>query len=256
MATTVDSTGFDQILAGTDKKDVITTTNYKNYAKNTFYIDGRGGDDMLYLNECLGGAVFGGDGDDFIVATSSGEAQILGEKGIDNINAFLNKESVSAYGGDDDDDVFGSDAGDDNLYGNKGLDKIKGYGGDDTLRGGAGKDKLEGGDGNDSIYGQDGKDRLIGGKGNDYLKAGAGKDKVTGGKGTDTFELTAGQDVITDYSLGKRETILVSKELFGNDLTITQKDDDVKIVGNGGLSALLENVNLAKFLAADVVDFI
>ena len=103
MATTVDSTGFDQILAGTDKKDVITTTNYKNYAKNTFYIDGRGGDDMLYLNECLGGAVFGGDGDDFIVATSSGEAQILGEKGIDNINAFLNKESVSAYGGDDDD---------------------------------------------------------------------------------------------------------------------------------------------------------
>ena len=256
MAITVDSSDLDKILIGTDKSDEIGTADTNDHAKKTFYIDGRAGGDMLYLDRSLGGAVLGGNGNDVIYASNSGSAQILGEAGKDKIGAYLNKESVFAYGGDDNDDVFGSDKGDDTLYGDKGNDDVKGYNGADTLYGGAGKDKLEGGNGDDYIYGQDGKDKLIGGKGNDYMKAGAGKDKVTGGKGTDTFELSAGQDVITDYNLGKKEGIVVNKNLFGTNLKITQKGSDVRILGDGGLSAILKDVNLVDFLAADVVDFI
>lgn len=256
MAITVDSSDLDQLLIGTDKSDEIGTIDTKDYAKNTFYIDGRGGNDMLYLDGTLGGAVLGGDGNDFVYASNSGQAQILGEDGKDKLDAYLNKESVFAYGGDGDDDIFGSNNGDDKLYGDNGNDLVKGYNGADILYGGAGKDKLEGGNGDDYMYGQNGKDKLVGGKGDDYMKAGGGEDKVTGGKGIDTFELSAGKDVITDYDLREKESIVVNKKLFGTNLKITQKGDDVRILGDGGLSALLKDVNLVKFLAADVVDFI
>ena len=256
MAITVDSSDLDQLLIGTNKSDEISTIEVNNYAKNTFYIDGRGSDDRLYLDGTRGGAVLGGDGDDVINASNSGKAQLLGESGDDRIDAYLNQQSVFIYGGDDNDDVFGSNKGADKLYGDKGNDVVKGFKGSDTMYGGAGKDKLEGGNGNDFIYGQDGSDKLSGGKGNDVMKAGAGKDTVTGGKGTDTFELSAGKDVITDYQLSKKERIVVNENLFGSNLEITQEDDDVRILGDGGLSAMLKDVNLVNFLAADVIDFV
>ena len=60
MAITVDSSDLDKILIGTDKSDEIGSFDSKDHAKKTFYIDGRGANDMLYLDRTLGGAVLGG----------------------------------------------------------------------------------------------------------------------------------------------------------------------------------------------------
>ena len=122
--------------------------------------------------------------------------------------------------------------------------------------GGAGKDTLDGGGSDDVLYGQDGDDKLIGGSGNDYLKAGAGKDTVVGGSGVDTFELSSGKDLITDFNLDGGETILVSEQQFGSNLRINQQGNDVRIRGNDGLDTRLKDLNLAEFLAADVVEMI
>ena len=93
--------------------------------------------------------------------------------------------SVAASSGND--DVSGH-PGVDNLNGGTGNDDMIGMGGADTVNGRDGEDKLRGGDGNDSVNGDndddtlDGDDNLVpqgGGQGADTLSGGAGNDTIT-----------------------------------------------------------------------------
>lgn len=85
------------------------------------------------------GQVFGGAGDDSLVAGAAGEAFIAGN-GDDSL-----------HGG----------RGEDLLNGNRGADQIIGRRGEDTLNGGIGPDVIIGGPGNDDINGGRGRDTFV-----------------------------------------------------------------------------------------------
>ena len=253
-----DLSNFDKKFIGTKKDDYFhPEVEGPSPVGDTFYVDGKKGSDLLYIDESSGGVIIGGEGDDDIDAWRvTGEVQAFGGPGSDSIDVFsTNNSTMFAYGQDGNDSVFGGDK-DDNMYGDKGNDKIFGQNGNDNLWGGANKDMLEGGNGHDVLYGQDGDDLLKGGKGKDYLKAGEGRDTMVGGKGRDTFELSSSKDIITDFDLDGGETIRVSEGQFGANLRINQQGNDVRIRGNDGLDTYLKNISLPEFLAADILEMV
>ena len=253
-----DKNKFDKKFIGTKLNDTYWPSEEGTKVDGvTFYVDGKQGDDQLYIDDSDGGVVLGGNGDDDIGAWNvTGDVQVFAGSGNDFIDIYSKNGSTMFAYGQDGHDLIKAGNKKDNLYGDSGNDKLLGRKGKDNLWGGAGKDTLDGGGSDDVLYGQDGDDKLIGGSGNDYLKAGAGKDTVVGGSGVDTFELSSGKDLITDFNLDGGEIILVSEQQFGSNLRINQQGNDVRIRGNDGLDTRLKDLNLAEFLAADVVEMI
>jgi uncharacterized delta-60 repeat protein len=132
--------------------------------------------------------VFGTDGDDLIVVTSSSKVRVYGGHGNDTI-----------FGGMNDATLYG-EAGNDHLFGGLKKNLLDGGDGNDKLKvaaknmygavllGGAGNDVLIGGRGDDLLDGGDGKDKLHGRKGKDMLKGGAGDDHYGNVKSGDVVE--------------------------------------------------------------------
>jgi Ca2+-binding RTX toxin-like protein len=119
--------------------------------------------------------VYGGYGNDVLIAGGNDNVFIDGAAG----NDFIVGSTV--------DDALAGEDGDDTIDGGLGDDLIRGHRGVDRLFGGAGNDVLDGGDGNDS---------LDGGTGNDVIRGSAGRDFNDGGDGFDIL-LLRGQ--LEDY---------------------------------------------------------
>ena len=120
---------------------------------------GRGGDDVLTLNEALGAlpaaALYGGAGNDTLTGGSGGDL----------------------------------------LFGGIGNDTLLGKSGSDFLFGGGGNDTLTGGDANDQCFGEAGNDRLIWNPGDDTDLNDGGPDtdtvEVNAGNGAESFTVGA-----------------------------------------------------------------
>ena len=156
----------------------------------------------------------GGDGDDFIIATTNG---------------------VTLDAGAGNDIVYGTKYND-NLTGGAGDDILEGGDRNDYLYGGTGNDVLNGGDGSDHLYGGAGDDVLFGSSGNDTLNGGAGNDILYGGESTDYFVFVSGDgnDVIKDFNhnVNNYIDILQIKDGFISKAE-TSGDDVVFTVGSG-----------------------
>lgn len=186
------------------------------------------------------GAMYGGDGNDFLGLFSEGDGRlnyIDGGRGSD----FLLFRDAGAHGeisGGQGSDMLVGNAGEDDLYGGRGNDALNsgrgndelyGDGGTDALYGGDGDDKLHGGSGHDvnitfvpishipetrttgGLYGGQGDDTLYGDDGNDFLDGGAGRDVMTGGDGADVFYFKSvaatDKDLIRDFRQEENDLI-------------------------------------------------
>ena len=132
-------------------------------------IDGGDGDDLI-RNAAM---ARGGEGNDTILGTTTGDDTLDGGNGDDTLN------------GRDGNDLLTGGAGNDKLIGGNGNDTLDGGSGNDYIQGGTGDDTASGGDGNDTVYGETGNDTLYGGAGDDYVAGGDGDDVITGGLGAD-----------------------------------------------------------------------
>src|SRR6187431_749589 len=157
---------------------------------------GRGGDDVIALNE---------------------------------VNGVL--PSALLFGGAGNDALSGGSAAD-QLFGQSGNDTLLGKGGNDLLFGGSGNDTLTGGDGDDQVFGEAGDDRMIWNPGDDtdLFEGGSGIDtaEVNGGNGAEVFTATANGtrvrfDRVTpapfSLDIGTTENIVVN--MNGGDDTFT-----------------------------------
>lgn len=116
-----------------------------DWLRGGFLLHGGAGNDTLEPRG-LHSAAYGDDGDD-LLADSDNRAQ-------------------SMYGGRGDDAIIARD-GNDVLYGNSGEDELQGGRGADDLFGGPDDDTLFGNSGNDELHGGPGTDALSGGPGTD-----------------------------------------------------------------------------------------
>ena len=166
------------------------------WATSDAFLNGKGGDDTIYMLGNTNDTIHGGSGNDYI-AGGMGNDTLFGDSGADTLR-----------GDDGNDKLFGG-SGNDMLDGGTGDDQLDGGSGDDQLDAGAGNDMLMAGAGNDVLNGGAGDDQLNGGSGNDVLVGGLGKDVLTGGAGADTFVFkstseswTGAPDVTTDFERG------------------------------------------------------
>jgi len=158
-------------------------------------------------------AVYGFDGADTILGTSSANDTINGGNGDDVITGSSSYTDASGHftendfyqGGGGADSIVGG-LGNDHIYGNlfssaqgsaDGNDTISGGAGNDYVNGNAGNDSIDGGDGNDRLYGGNGDDGILGGNGNDYLQGNKGNDSLNGGLGNNILHGGAGNDTLT-----------------------------------------------------------
>jgi Ca2+-binding RTX toxin-like protein len=166
-------------------------------------IYGLAGNDKITVSAALHqpATIFGGDGNDVIVA-GSGDSQIDGGAGNDKIVGGAGNDTLCGGNGND---VIVGGLGNDTIFGDAGNDVINGGVGDDLLLGGDGNDVLDGAVGNDRLYGQAGNDTLIGGVGNNILVGGDGNDKIIarygrniliGGTGKDTLYGNVADDIV------------------------------------------------------------
>ncbi|HEX8308953.1 MAG TPA: putative Ig domain-containing protein [Allosphingosinicella sp.] len=130
-----------------------------------------------------------------LVATSTGTNVDLTVNGaVHGGQAFAIPVAAAVDGGDGDDEIHASDSGD-TLFGGAGVDKLYGGLLDDWIFGGDGNDTLNagstaagtlGGNGN-YLDGEAGNDLLIGREGSDWLEGGDGTDTLEGGDGSDVL---------------------------------------------------------------------
>jgi Ca2+-binding RTX toxin-like protein len=161
-------------------------------------------DRVLQETSGVFGFIYGGSGDDEIIAagtagtrieTGNGNNVVVGSAGNDYIMGGLGNDTLRGEGGALD-QIFGRE-GDDVIYGGDGEDWIVGGVGSDTIHGGAGRDIIYGGDpGNSSLIAipyarsdKDGPDILLGELGMDTLIGGPGIDELDGGPDADELHL-------------------------------------------------------------------
>lgn len=218
--------------------DVINITDVDKVGLTSFTINGETGNDTILATNAKLGRVRltmdGGDGNDFITGTASGET-IVGGQGDDVIN-----------GGDGNDNLQGGD-GVDVLNGNAGDDILDGGAGNDFLNGDAGNDILLGGLDDDVLDGQDGDDSLFGGFGNDFLNGNMGNDNLMGQSGEDTLVGAAGDDTLdggrnNDLLLGNSGDDKIRGD-HGNDFIRGQGGNDTISGGDGADTIFGEDGN-------------
>lgn len=147
---------------------------------------GGGGDDVIRDNGfeiVLAGSTLRGGGDDDLIDVSSSIAGI----GVNGL--FIG-------GGDGDDSLYGTRSGQNTIRAGAGNDFIQAFDGDDLLVGGGGNDTIIAGNGNDSVFGEDGNDVIFGITGSNKIDAGIGDDFVAGGFADDSVDGGAGDDIL------------------------------------------------------------
>jgi uncharacterized delta-60 repeat protein len=167
---------------------------------------GGSGDDYIESNPTyLGGAVFGGPGNDTLRGDTGPDA-LWGEDGDDLLIESQGADYIRGGNGNDTyvinaafDDLYArdisldgiandggpQDGAGDNVYSD--VENVIGGPGDDRITGSSANNRLEGGDGNDTILGLAGDDTLLGGGGNDTLTDTQGTNTLDGGPGNDTI---------------------------------------------------------------------
>lgn len=162
------------------------------------------GDNLEYLTatDSGGAVIIGGAGTD-IITGSSGNDRLVGDsiKDLSGFDSFGTGDTIYGKGGND--EIYGG-AGSDTIDGGDGEDVIFGGIGNDTIHGGADKDiifadsnvnhsavqfalrdKLYGDGGDDTLNGSNDGDDLYGGADDDTLFGAGGADKLDGGTGND-----------------------------------------------------------------------
>jgi Ca2+-binding RTX toxin-like protein len=200
----------DNLLSGGDGNDVLKGGG------GTDVLKGGAGDDTMTIDG-VEDHVYGGDGNDTLVMSSSQGMVINLSTGFIDANPFTSPSDYfhavhfNPYGpfsaagpyphfpGDtkqvtDVENVSGSNYAD-KIVGTDGANALSGNGGDDVLMGHGGDDVLSGGAGNDFIIGGAGADTLTGGQDHDtFIWNAVSESTFTGGKP---------QDVITDFQPGQ-----------------------------------------------------
>ncbi|KAJ8903463.1 hypothetical protein NDN08_004570 [Rhodosorus marinus] len=148
-------------LNGNDGKD------YFHVSGTDFFYDGKYAEKVVEIH---------GDGDDDIVKVFDTEATIFGGDGEDQIVAYA---GGTVYGEAGNDDVQGRSDKDHEVLGGKG---------DDTVKLDGGNNNVAGEDGNDVLIAGDGDDNITGGKGNDIIESGGGNNIVDGGPGKNIID--------------------------------------------------------------------
>ena len=175
--------------------------------------------------------LFGGDGDDLMIAGRNGSA-VVGLRGMEfffggnMVSDWVDAEYFQTANGQDnslndtvsyanataaatvDLETANFDANNDNLqYGTGagaavndrfyGIEHLIGGNFNDFLTGSSVANRLEGGQGNDTLFGEAGSDTLIGGLGDDTIDAGADNDLVLGEAGSDSLTGGTGIDTLS-----------------------------------------------------------
>jgi Ca2+-binding RTX toxin-like protein len=195
-------------------------------------IVGTPGDDVLVGAADTADVIFGGGGDDLILAEDFSEVP------LDQPGDYL-------CGGRGDDVIRGS-TGNDHLHGGPGSDNVDGWVGADVAIGGTGDDRVSDCRGEDAF--NDDVDRLSGGPGHDSLcTQGSGADVLRGGPGDDlVVDLTcAGTKQLVG---GTGDDRLESYENSFEGLTCDETGDDDPDRVRGGLGT-----DSAEVTTADVV---
>jgi Ca2+-binding RTX toxin-like protein len=188
-------------------------------------IYGQDGDDILKGRTMGSNAIYGGTGDDFIVAGRVTD-YIDGGQGYDQVSYSLMTSgiSITSTNNINTESVIGSKFNDVINFSNLSLSPVDQR--PISLRGGDGNDTLTGSQFNDVITGGSGTDNLIGGSGNDVLTGGTAQgdgtidssnDTLQGGLGNDFFafyRLAEGIDRITDFTRSS-DKIQIDKSGFG-----------------------------------------
>lgn len=174
------------------------------------YVDGTGGDDLIYTN----------DPTDRYTGDPNGDF-------VDSNDALLPGEGPQ-------DDIIRADSGNDTVIAGDG---------DDEILAGEGNDSVEGGDGNDSIIGEEGNDTIFGGDGSDTVRSGDDDDVIdTGGSDpridTDVFPVSAALQPVDPLDGADEDPDPEDDRDYvdagaGND-TITTGDDRDTIFGGSG----------------------
>jgi Ca2+-binding RTX toxin-like protein len=171
-------------------------------------------DDVLRIGNA-GGAIFGNDGNDWLIGGSGADA-LIGGDGIDHLLGGGGGDALDGGAGPDVADYSGSSAGLtvnlSNPVDNTGDASGDSYVSIEGISGSAFADTLQVGNGGGSIWGNGGADNLIGGSGSDDLHGGdgddgfyasGGADFLEGGAGFDTFVLGIGHaqgDTLADFA--------------------------------------------------------
>lgn len=218
------------IILGTDGADEIRV----GATWGSYYIEGRGGDDVIYAGG-EGSVVHGGTENDTITGGYRDDT-IWGDEGDDKLDGGDGKDTI--HGGDGDDVIRGegfysfSTNSMINFTFDSYSDILTGGAGNDVINGQLGKDRIEGNEGNDTLYGGWDSDELFGGYGNDQLTGGEAPPRVNyhvyngGGRQDMDFAdvLHGGNDDDTlDGALG-------ADQLFGDDgddTVISDSEDSV-----------------------------
>ena len=213
---------------------------------------GGAGNDSIFVSNTLGGAAWGGDGDDAMGASvdlnSTARLSLYGGGGNDSVYGGFNTDVWGGAGddymyvhigstgtaGDGNDQVYTTWTGDyeasflgagAEVYGGAGNDGMWGSNAADTLHGGADMDTITGGFGNDSLYGGLGDDSLNGETGNDWLSGGEGNDTIQAGNDDvlTTEQIETGMAGLVDTLLGGA----------GDDMLSIQRQGHVLYGGSG-----------------------
>lgn len=181
-----------------------------------------------------------------------------GPDGPTELNLTDGKVGVAWYGptkqvGTSGKELFVGDNSANVFKGKNGADEFFGFGGNDRLFAGAGDDIVFAGKGADVIRGRDGKDRIEAGAGNDLIDGGAGRDRLQGDAGKDKFLLsrTTDVDIILDFKQGKDKVQVQNGAKDFDDLTISAKKQDVRIVLTSGDKFIVKNAEVDEFSASD-----
>ncbi|MEB3209751.1 MAG: calcium-binding protein [Leptolyngbyaceae bacterium] len=231
---------------------VGTGTNGNNFiassAPNTT-LQGLGGSDLLKGSD--GSRVEGGDGNDILEITGSGNGTLIGGAGDDTYNILIAPADLridEREGGID--TIFttidnfslenmpgityvsgrfienltlaapGASQGQVNgpitASGNSLDNQIVGNRQDNVLSGLNGNDTIFGSFGNDIIDGGNHDDHLYGNEGDDELIAGSGNDILEGGEGNDTYRIDSGDIIIEPLGAGSADIVFVSGSFATN----------------------------------------
>ncbi len=123
----------------------------------------------------------------------------------------------AVYGTEGDDYIVAMDDKNVKLYGENGNDNLSGGRGRDTLIGGSGNDEINGNAGDDTLDGGKGNDYLYGGQGNDTYLFGAkyGKDCILDSEGINiiAFDKSINEDMLTAFRTDWNDLTIHFKDL-------------------------------------------
>ncbi len=211
--------------------------------------------------------VSGGAGDDYLLYSGEGTAELSGDAGNDTLTLSGSPSITSSIsGGDNDDELSNTTDVNIAMYGNDGNDTIEGGDGDDaTLSGGAGADYIDGGAGSDTISAGTGDDDIffsIGELGlNESVSDGGDTDVlyVIGDSSGEDFRLSESGGLVTfgSYSGGVLEGSITFSGIEDISLTGDEGSDSFTISGelaNGGVTSSVV-LDLGEDNTADSTEF-